>query len=87
MVNALLNQTWIGRDMYVTASPDQALVGRSGLVIDETRETITILENDREVILGKNSIEFKIGGSDATIVGALTRQRSEDRIYRTHRSE
>ena len=87
MVNALLNQTWIGRDMYVTTSPDQALVGRSGLVIDETRETITIIENDREVILGKNSIEFKIGGSDATIVGALTRQRSEDRIYRTHRSE
>ena len=87
MVNALLNQSWIGRDMTVTSSPDKALVGRSGLVIDETRETITILENDREVVLGKNSIEFNIGGSDATIVGMLVRQRSEDRIYRNKRSE
>jgi len=87
MVNALLNQSWIGRDMVVTSSPDAALIGRSGLVIDETRETITILENDREVVLGKNSIEFNIGSSNATIVGALSRQRSEDRIYRNHRSE
>ena len=87
MVNALLNQSWIGRDMVVTSSPDAALIGRSGLVIDETRETIIILENDREVVLGKNSIEFNIGGSNATVVGTLLRQRSEDRIYRNHRSE
>ena len=87
MVNALLNQSWIGRDMVVTSSPDPALIGRSGLVIDETRETITILENDREVVLGKNSIEFNIGSSNATIVGTLSRQRSEDRICRNHRSE
>jgi RNase P/RNase MRP subunit p29 len=87
MVNALLNQSWIGRDMVVTSSPDAALIGRSGLIIDETRETIIILENDREVVLGKNSIEFNIGGSNATVVGTLLRQRSEDRIYRNHRSE
>ena len=87
MTNALLHQSWIGRDMTVTSSPDKALVGRYGLVVDESRETITILENDREVVLGKNSIEFKIGSSNATIVGTLVRQRSEDRIYRNKRSE
>ena len=87
MVSAPLNQSWIGRDMIVTSSPDAALVGRSGLVVDETRETITMLENNREVTLGKNSIEFKIGDSDVTIVGKLVRQRSEDRIYRNKRSE
>ena len=87
MTNALLHQSWIGRDMTVTSSPDKALVGRNGLVVDETRETITILENDREVVLGKNSIEFEIGSSNATIVGTLVRQRSEDRIYRNKRSE
>ena len=87
MTNALLHQSWIGRDMIVTSSPDKALVGRTGLVVDESRETITILENDREVVLGKNSIEFKIGSSNATIVGTLVRQRSEDRIYRNKRSE
>lgn len=87
MTNALLHQSWIGRDMTVTSSPDKALVGRNGLVVDESRETITILENDREVVLGKNSIEFKIDSSNATIVGMLVRQRSEDRIYRNKRSE
>ena len=87
MTNALLRQSWTCRDMTVTSSPDKALVGRNGLVVDETRETITILENDREVVLGKNSIEFKIGSSNATIVGTLVRQRSEDRIYRNKRSE
>ena len=87
MVSAPLNQSWIGRDMIVTSSPDAALVGRTGLVVDEARETITMLENDREVILGKNSIEFKIGDRDVTIDGKLVRQRSEDRIYRNKRSE
>ena len=86
MVSAPLKQSWIGRDMIVTSSPDAALVGRSGLVVDETRETITMLENNCEVILGKNSIEFKIGNS-VTIDGKLVRQRSEDRIYRNKRSE
>ena len=37
MVSAPLNQSWIGRDMIVTSSPDAALVGRCGLVVDETR--------------------------------------------------
>ena len=87
MVSAVLNQSWIGRDMIITSSPDAALVGRNGLVVDETRETITLLENNREVILGKSSIEFNLGGSDVTIVGKLMRQRSEDRIYRNYRSE
>tara|TARA_B100000459_G_C8482871_1_gene159503 strand:- start:177 stop:440 length:264 start_codon:yes stop_codon:yes gene_type:complete len=87
MVSAVLNQSWIGRDIYVTDSPDAALVGRNGLVVNETRETITMLENNREVTLGKNSIEFKIGDSDVAIDGKLVRQRSEDRIYRNKRSE
>ena len=87
MVNAVLNQPWIGCDILVTGSPDVAFVGRRGLVVDETRETITMLENNREVTLGKNSIEFKIGDSDVIINGKLVRQRSEDRIYRNKRSE
>ncbi len=84
---SIANQSWIGRDLVVTASPDESLIGRNGLVVDESRETITLLEGGREIILGKSSIEFNIGGSDSTIVGALMRQRAEERIYRKHRSE
>ena len=84
---SIANQSWIGRDLVVTASPDESLIGRNGLVVDESRETITLLEGGREIILGKSSIEFNIGGSDSTIVGALMRQRAEERIYRKHMSE
>ncbi len=84
---SIANQSWIVRDLVVTASPDESLIGRNGLVVDESRETITLLEGGREIILGKSSIEFNIGGSDSTIVGALMRQRAEERIYRKHRSE
>ena len=84
---SIANQSWIGRDLVVTASLDGSLIGRNGLVVDESRETITLLEGGREIILGKSSIEFNIGGSDSTIVGALMRQRAEERIYRKHRSE
>ena len=84
---SIANQSWIGRDLVVTASQDGSLIGRNGLVVDESRETITLLEGGREIILGKSSIEFNIGGSDSTIVGALMRQRAEERIYRKHRSE
>ena len=84
---SVLNQSWIARELVITSSNDESLIGRSGLVIDETRETITLLENNKQVIFAKSSIEFNIGGSDATIVGKLVRQRSEDRIYRKIRSE
>ena len=84
---SVLNQSWIARELVITSSNDESLIGRSGLVIDETRETITLLENNKHVIFAKSSIEFNIGGSDATIVGKLVRQRSEDRIYRKIRSE
>lgn len=84
---SVLNQSWIARELVITSSNDESLIGRNGLVIDETRETITLLENNKQVIFGKSSIEFNIGGSDATIVGKLVRQRSEDRIYRKIRSE
>ncbi len=87
MVNALLNQPWIGRDIYIASSSDSTLVGRSGLVLDETRETITMLEGGREVILGKASIKFNLDGGNAVIRGSLVRQRSEDRIHRNYKME
>ena len=87
MANSNYNQSWIGREIEVVSSPDDSLVGRKGLVIDESRETITLLENDREVVFGKASINFNIDGTDSIVEGSLVRQRAEDRIYRKYRSE
>ena len=87
MANSSYNQSWIGCEIEVVSSPDDSLVGRKGLVIDESRETITLLENDREVVFGKASINFNIDGTDSIVEGSLVRQRAEDRIYRKYRSE
>jgi RNase P/RNase MRP subunit p29 len=87
MSNSVLNQSWIGRYATIVSSTDPNHVGRTGMVADETRETITLLENNKAVVFGKSSIDFKLGDSDVTIVGSLMRQRAEDRIYRNHRSE
>ena len=87
MSNSVLNQSWIGREATIVSSTDPNHVGRTGMVADETRETITLLENNKAVVFGKSSIDFKLGDSDVPIVGSLMRQRAEDRIYRNHRSE
>ncbi len=87
MVADTYHQPWIGSNLRVASSTDSTLVGRSGLVIDETRETITLLEGGSQVVLGKKSINFQIDGDESIIVGGLVRQRSEDRINRNHKKE
>ena len=34
---SVLNQSWIARELVITSSNDESLIGRNGLVIDETR--------------------------------------------------
>jgi RNase P/RNase MRP subunit p29 len=81
----IYNSTWIGEQLTVVASPDSSLLGRIGVVLDESRETITILEENNEISLGKQSIDFKIGNSDVVINGARVGQRPEDRINKKYR--
>jgi RNase P/RNase MRP subunit p29 len=81
----IYNSTWIGEQLTVVASPDTSLLGRIGVVLDESRETITILEESNEISLGKQSIDFKIGNSDVVINGARVGQRPEDRINKKYR--
>jgi len=79
------NQSWIGRSMAVVSSTDSSLVGRRGMVVDESRNTLSVLEGDRTLVLNKASITFTVGDSDVTIKGAMVGQRPEDRIHRTYR--
>jgi RNase P/RNase MRP subunit p29 len=61
------------------------LVGRSGQVIDETKNTLVLLEGDNSVTFGKAAITFTIDDSDVIIQGALVSQRPEDRTHRKYR--
>lgn len=84
---SLYNSTWIGSTMNIVESNDPTLIGRSGLVMDETKNTLVMLENDACVRIGKSSITFTLDGSDAVVQGALVGQRPEDRTNRKYRMD
>ena len=81
----IYNQSWIGRSMTIAASTDPTLTGRQGIVVDETRNTLALLEGDQRLVLNKASITFTVDDSDVVIQGAMVGQRPEDRIHRTYR--
>jgi len=61
------------------------LVGRTGLVLDETKNTLVMLEKDSQIRIGKASIKFTLDNSDVVVQGALVGQRPEDRTNRKYR--
>lgn len=81
----IYNNNWLGKNLNVIHSNDETLVSKQGLVIDETKKTITIQEDGRLVKLGKSSIKFTINDSDVVIDGALVGQRPENRTHRKYR--
>ena len=54
------NNNWLGKTLNVISSLDNTLVGRQGMVVDESQKTITIKEDGKMVKLGKASIKFTI---------------------------
>ena len=81
----IYNSNRLGGQLKVVSSPDSTLINRQGLVIDETKNTITLLEEGNEVVFGKSSIKFTIDNSDVVIDGALVGQRPENRTHRKYR--
>lgn len=81
----IYNTTWIGTTLNVVESNDPTLLGRSGIVLDETKNTLVLLDGDAHVTLGKAAITFTIDNSDVVIQGAFVGQRPEDRTHRKYR--
>ena len=81
----IYNNNWLGKTLNVVHSNDSTLLSKHGIVIDETKKTITIQEDGRLVKLGKSSIKFTISDSDVVIDGALVGQRPENRTHRKYR--
>lgn len=79
------NNNWLGKTLNVISSLDNTLVGRQGMVVDESQKTITIKENGKMVKLGKASIKFTITDSDVVIDGTMVGQRPENRVHRKYR--
>lgn len=79
------NESWLGKSIHIVGSSDPTLIGRQGIVEDETKRTIRINESGRTITLGKSSISFSINGEATIIDGAKVNQRPEDRIHRKYR--
>jgi len=80
----IINLPWISRNLCVTDSSDSTLIGISGTVLNETKRTISIHSDNKELYLAKNVIKFTIDDNEE-IDGLFVSQRPEDRINRKYR--
>ena len=54
----MINQSWIGRALTITSSTDPTLTGRQGIVVDETRNTLALLEGEQHPVLTRSLIHI-----------------------------
>ena len=76
---------FLARNLTVQASPDSDLIGLSGTVVGETRQTIAVDVEGQTKTLAKNVIHFTLDNEEEIIQGAMVCQRPEDRIHRNYR--
>ena len=84
MMNTI-NLPWISRTLHVTNSIDPTIEGLSGLILNETKNTILIESKGRDILLAKNIIHFTLDDENYEIDGKLVTQRPEDRINKKYR--
>ena len=78
----------IGLETKVVKSSNLNVVGIQGRVVEETRNTLTILHNDNRKVVIKDTAIFEFVLPDGTIVeidGKLVMGRPEDRIKKRPR--
>ena len=84
----IVQQEFIGLDVTVVKSSNPHAVGISGRVVDETRNTFTILHDDTRKVVVKDTSVFDFVIPDGTVVeidGKVIMGRPEDRIKRRPR--
>jgi len=79
----ILAHEWIGLEITIKQSPDPKLNGLSGLVRDETRNTLVVETQGRIRRIAKPNTVFiaKLPtGETMTVEGSILKHRPEDRI-------
>jgi small subunit ribosomal protein S17 len=85
---SIVQHEFIGLDAKVVRSSNPQAVGIEGRVVDETRNTLTILHNDKRSVVIKDVSIFEFVMPDGTIVeidGKVILGRPEDRIKKRPR--
>jgi len=79
----IIRREFIGTEAKVAKSSNPEDIGISGRVIDETRNTFTILHKGKRKMIIKDSAVFYLKFDDGTVVeieGRLVVGRPEDRL-------
>lgn len=79
----IIRSEFMGTEAKVAKSTHPNYVGISGKIIDETRNTLTILQEGKRRIVVKDSAIFHFKFSDGTTIeinGKLLAGRPEDRL-------
>lgn len=85
---SVVQHEFIGLDVKVVRSSNPAVVGIAGKVVDETRNTFTILHDEKRKVVIKDTSVFEFALPDGTIVeidGKVIVGRPEDRVKRRPR--
>jgi len=80
----------IGLDAKVTKSTNRDSIGISGKVIDETRNTLVIRQNNSDKIVPKETTIFQFtlpNGSIVEVEGNVIMGRPEDRVKKKPRRQ
>jgi ribonuclease P protein subunit POP4 len=79
----IIRDEFVGTQAKITKSKDPNYVDVSGKIVDETRNTFTLLSKGKRKTVVKNLAVFNFGFSDGTVVeinGELLMGRPEDRL-------
>ena len=74
---------FIGLQIRVVKSTNPCVIGTEGKILDETRNTFTILHNNKEKVVVKDTSVFELLMPDGQIVsinGNAIKARPEDRL-------
>ncbi len=85
---SIVQHEFIGLETKVIKSSNPHVVGITGRVVDETRNTLTILHNGERKVVIKNTAVFDFVMPDGTVVeldGKVIMGRPEDRIKKRPR--
>jgi ribonuclease P protein subunit POP4 len=79
----IVQHEFIGLETLVVKSSNPDVVGIKGRIVDETRNTLTILHNENRKVVIKDTSVFEFVMPDGTVIeidGKLVMGRPEDRI-------
>lgn len=85
---SIVKREFIGLNAEVVESSNPTCVGISGKVVDETRNVLTIMHQDRKKAIIKDTAVFHFTLSDGTVVeidGKVIVGRPEDRVKKRFR--